>query len=59
MENMNEEKTSECPVCGGKEVTTGKTEMREEELWHEMKCEGCNSVGFEWDASWQPVTLQD
>ncbi|HCC83428.1 TPA: hypothetical protein DEP96_01105 [Candidatus Uhrbacteria bacterium] len=52
-EKIIKEKTSECPVCGGREVMTGKMEMREGQTWYEMKCEECQSVGFEWAKEWE------
>ncbi len=50
---MNNDKISECPVCGGKETATGKSEMRESKTWYEMKCEECGSVGWEWAKEWE------
>ncbi len=52
-DQITEKKTSECPVCGGKETETGRTEVREGQTWYEMKCEECQSVGWEWAKEWE------
>lgn len=50
---MNIQHTSECPVCGGKEIATGKKEEREGGfMYYEMQCTECKSTGGEWHKEW-------
>ncbi len=46
---------SECPLCSGKEVWTGITELRDGQTYFEMKCADCGSTGFEWNIEWEKL----
>lgn len=52
-DSTQQNRISECPVCGGRETWTGKTELRDDNVYYEMHCQECGSTGFEWDATWQ------
>jgi len=50
--------TSECPVCGGRETSTGRL-VRGRDVgrsWYvEMLCDDCGSRGTSWKREWQTV----
>jgi uncharacterized Zn finger protein len=49
---------SECPVCSGREVATGKIEMRKEDhnrIYLEFRCLDCGSIGMEWSQEIQKL----
>lgn len=55
---MSTPQTSECPVCGGKEIATGKKQKREDgKVYHEMQCTECKSIGWEWKTDWDVLLL--
>ncbi len=48
--------TSECPVCSGKEIPTGRTETRDtDQIYVEFQCQDCKSVGWEWSLETQTL----
>jgi uncharacterized Zn finger protein len=54
MDKRLETITSECPICSGQEVPTGRMEQREDNhLYIEFQCLECKSVGWEWSKDHQ------
>ncbi len=51
---------SECPLCGGVELPTGKLELREDgKEYAEFSCHSCGSTGWEWAIGRENMVLME
>lgn len=46
---------SECPLCGDRELFTGRTKLREGHRYAELRCCGCGSQGLTWRRTFEPA----
>ena len=46
---------SDCPLCGGREVFTGRTRHKEGRTYAVLRCSTCRSEGLTWRSAFEPA----